>query len=219
MGTESTDADVRLPETPWLIDETQQMLDLLAADLDSGFAALVRSHQRIVYSVIMRAGAHPADAEDLTAQTFLRAYTALLGYDGGRIRALQPRPWLMTIALNTWRNATRDNSRRPKQVPVDRPDELPATVDNTEGVAERVADRRILSDLVARLPEAQRVAVVLRYVCDLSTVEISQVLQCPVGTVKSHIFRGLHRLRTEYALLESSGAVEPTGKATKEVAQ
>lgn len=176
------------------------LLDLLAVDLDAGFTELVRAYQRIVYSVLARTCAQSMDVEDLTAQAFLLAYRALRDYGPDRIRQLEPKPWLVTIALNTWRNAARGHSRRPGQVPLDWAKEFSSRQDSVEVLVERAEERRELADLVARLPEHQRLAVVLRHVCDLSLAEIAQVLGCPVGTVKSHIFRGLQRLRAEYAL-------------------
>jgi RNA polymerase sigma-70 factor (ECF subfamily) len=180
--------------------------NLLAADLDAGFTELVRVHQRVVYSVLVRACAHPVDAEDLTAQAFLRAYRALRGYDADRIHRLDPRPWLLTIALNTWRNFVRDHARRPSQVPLEHAEDLPSRQDSVELQVERGEESRRLTGLVTRLPEPQRLAVVLRHVCQLSVAEIAQVLDCPAGTVKSHIFRGLQRLRVEYAnAMEAEG--------------
>lgn len=204
MSTNSASSDARF-------HETQRLLKLLVTDLDEGFEALVRSHQRIVYSTVLRACAHPVDAEDLAAQTFLRAYTALLGYDETRIMALQPRPWLVTIALNIWRNAVRDSTRQPSQVPLERAAHLPVNGATVEQVAEHHEDRRHLAPMVARLPENQRVAVVLRYVCEFSIAEIADILRCPTATVRSHIFRGLQRLRNEYSPAELSAvpAVAP----------
>jgi RNA polymerase sigma-70 factor, ECF subfamily len=176
------------------------LLDLLAVDLDAGFTELVRAYQRIVYSVLARTCAPSMDAEDLTAQAFLLAYRALRGYEPERIRRLEPRPWLVTIALNAWRNAVRGHARQPGQVPLESAKEVASGQDSVELLVERAEERRELADLVARLPEHQRLAVVLRHVCDLPLTEIAQVLGCPVGTAKSHVFRGLQRLRAEYAL-------------------
>jgi hypothetical protein len=72
----------------------------LAADLDAGFAALFESHQHVLFSTALRICGGWADAEDLTATAFLRAFRALSGYDRERIAALRTRPWLLTILLN-----------------------------------------------------------------------------------------------------------------------
>ena len=72
----------------------------LAADLDAGFAALFEAHQNVLFSTALRICGRWADAEDLTAAAFLRAFRALSGYDRERIAGLRTRPWLLTILLN-----------------------------------------------------------------------------------------------------------------------
>jgi RNA polymerase sigma factor (sigma-70 family) len=170
----------------------------LAEDLDAGFAELVRGHQQVVYAVALRVSGRPQDAEDLAAEAFLRAYRALRGYDAGRIAALRPRAWLCTIVLNTWRNAVRDAARRPRQAPLAELADPPAAGPGVAEQAEANEGLRALAALVAELPEAQRVAVVLRHVVGLSTTEVAAAMGCPEGTAKSHISRGLRRLRATY---------------------
>ncbi|KAA2258165.1 sigma-70 family RNA polymerase sigma factor [Solihabitans fulvus] len=175
---------------------------MLADDLDVGFAEFVRVFQRPVYSAVLRACGHAVDAEDLAAETFLRAYRALRGYDRRRIMALQPRAWLMTVALNTWRNQVRDRARQPSEVPLDGEVEPRSATDPVADTVSRLEDRRLLATLVVGLPAAQRLALVLRYVCDLSVVEVAEAIGCPAGTAKSHVSRGLRRLRAEHAVRE-----------------
>jgi DNA-directed RNA polymerase specialized sigma24 family protein len=86
------------------LDEVDAVLARLVDSPDAGFVDLVRTYQKVVYSVALHACGQSFDAEDLAAETFLRAYSALRGYDRQRILALRPRPWLLTILLNTWRN-------------------------------------------------------------------------------------------------------------------
>ncbi|GLZ36550.1 RNA polymerase sigma factor [Actinokineospora sp. NBRC 105648] len=172
------------------------VLAAIADDLDAGFAELVRANQRIVYSVALRVGG--ADAEDLAAECFLRAYRALRGFDRSRILALRPRSWLLTILLNTWRNQVRTASRRPAMALAELP-ERAVPGPSVEEVVTSAETQRELGGLVARLPEGQRVAVVLRHVVGLPVAEIAAVMQVPEGTVKSHVSRGLARLREQYA--------------------
>lgn len=173
------------------------LLARLVDDLDEGFADLVRAYDGAVYSVALQVCGQQHTAEDLAAEAFLRAYRALRGYPPERIMALQPRAWLLTILLNRWRNAVRDSSRRPAEGPLDAT-ELPHHAPSVEEHAERRERSRELARLVAELPTAQRVAVVLRHVVGLSVTEIGAVMDCPEGTVKSHVSRGLKRLRAAY---------------------
>lgn len=185
------------------MDEAAEALRVaLLADLDSGFAGVVRSYERIVYSVALRLAGRPAEAEDLAAEAFLRAYRALRGYDEARIGALRLRPWLLTIVRNTARNSARDAGRRPAPPPAAEPVEEPAVGPSVEQQVEQHEARRRLGALLSQLPDAQRLAVVLRHVVGLPTAEVAEVLGCPEGTAKSHVSRGLQRLR---ALALTSG--------------
>lgn len=179
-----------------------RLIEQLATDLDAGFAALMHEHQGVVYSVLLRACHHPGDAEDLAAEAFLRAYRALRSYDRERIVALRLRPWLITIALNCWRNLVRHRTRRPAQVSLEHAAEQPAGGDAFERLVDRMAGNRQLAMMIADLPEQQRLAVVLRHVCDLSVTETAEVLGHPEGTVRSLASRGLGALRQRWAVPE-----------------
>ena len=186
-----------------MTDDSAEALRLaLAADLDSGFAEVVRSYERIVYSVALRLTGGAAEAEDLAAEAFLRAYRGLRGYDEERIRSLRLRSWLLTIVRNTARNRARDASRRPAPPPAAEPVEEPAPGPSVEQQVEQHDAQHQLAALLSQLPDAQRLAVVLRHVAGLPTAEVAEVLGCPEGTAKSHISRGLQRLR---ALALTSG--------------
>jgi RNA polymerase sigma-70 factor (ECF subfamily) len=178
----------------------------LARDLDDGFAELVRTYQGLVYAVALRTTGHRADAEDLAAEALLRAYRSLADHladdpDDAWLRTLAPRPWLLTIVVNVRRNQVRDAARRPRTDGATLPDS-PVPGPTVEEHAEHREATEHLAGLLARLPETQRTAVVLRHVTDLPLVEVAEVLGCPVGTAKSHVSRGLARLR---ALVDDPG--------------
>ncbi|HEX3647623.1 MAG TPA: RNA polymerase sigma factor [Pseudonocardiaceae bacterium] len=188
-------------DTPPLSRSDEQLVRSLVHDLDTGFVQLFERYRRIVFSTALRMRGGWADAEDLTADAFLRAYRALSGYRPDQILALKPRTWLLTITLNACRNLQRDAGRRPACEPwdgvdeqVDRPDEK---VDVEQAIADSETSRE-LAALLATLPEHQRAAVVLRHVVDLPINEIAMVLGRPPGTVKSDISRALGRLRRRY---------------------
>jgi RNA polymerase sigma factor (sigma-70 family) len=167
----------------------------LAADRDAAFPHLVRALIDGVYSGALRLTGSRADAEDLTQEAFLRAYRALGEYPPERIRELRLREWVWTIAANLCRNRARSRERHPEEALF----AAAATADPAPGPeahALAAAGREALAAQLARLPWAQRSAVVLRHVTGLSYEEAAAALGRPVGTVKADVHRGLQQLRT-----------------------
>ena len=159
-------------------------------DADLLFPRLVRAHASDVWTTALRLTGNRSDAEDLVQEVFTSAWTALRSWPPERIDALQPRAWLVTITLNAWRNGLRSAARRPRTAPLlDHDAAVPPT--------DRLDETERLAELVARLPEAYRAPVVLRHVVGLSYAEISTALDCPPGTVKAQVSRGLALLRKE----------------------
>lgn len=156
----------------------------LATDLEGAFSDLVRMLGDDVYSGLRRL-VGPDAAEDLTQETFIRAYGALSGYDRARIRELRLRGWIWTIALNLGRNHARDRARRP--IPAELTDTGTGDPEPTDSVA---WDRRL-----ALLSGPQRKAVVLRHVVGLAYGEIAEATGRAEATVRSDVHRGLSRLR------------------------
>jgi RNA polymerase sigma factor (sigma-70 family) len=157
----------------------------LATDLDKSFPKVVETMGSNLFWGLRRICGDHQEAEDLTQETFIRAYRALDGYDPERIRAIDLRPWLWTIAMNLGRNHLRDRSRRPTYVKwTETSHEDPEPVDTVTW------DNRL-----SALNDHQRTAVVLRHVVGLGIVEISEITGRPEGTVKADVHRGLARLR------------------------
>lgn len=166
----------------------------LAGDLDGAFPDLVRMLQDDVFSGALRMTGNRADAEDITQEAFVRAYRALSGYPAARIRDLQVRGWVWTIAANLCRNRARSRARKPE---MSMPDGMPVA-DASPGPEQIVLDLdggERLAARVATLPWAQREAVVLRHVVGLGYAEIGEALERPVGTVKADVHRAIARLR------------------------
>jgi RNA polymerase sigma factor (sigma-70 family) len=166
----------------------------LSYDLEAAFPDVVAAYEGAVYSTALRMSGRPEDAADLAAEAFLRAYVALRAYPPARIGELQLRPWLLTIVLNLVRNEVRAASRRPGQVPL-ADHHRPAPGETPEEGAQRHDGQARLGCLLGGLPEAQRTAVVLRHVVGLPYGELALAMGCPEGTAKSHVARGLRRLR------------------------
>jgi RNA polymerase sigma factor (sigma-70 family) len=182
------------------MDIQPELPDRLARDLDGSFEELVLAHQRLVFGLALRVVGDRADAEEVAQDTFERAYHALAGYPAERVAAMRLRPWLARIALNLARNRLR---RRPAPTrPLEDGDGRPLAVAapaaaEPAAVAERGQERELLAELLAGLPRPYREAVVLRHVEGLAYAEVAEVLGRPVGTVKTHVHRGVRQLRVE----------------------
>lgn len=164
----------------------------LADDTDAAFSDLVRSLQDGIYSGVFQLTRDVHDAQDVTQETFVRVYRALQHYDADRIRSLDIRPWVWTIALNLCRNRARTKARRPEvHESVERAHSAPDPGD--EVIA---ADLGLWRARLARLTGPQRTVVVLHHVVGLPHSEIAVVTGRPESTTRSDLRRGLTHLRT-----------------------
>lgn len=179
-------------------DDAAPILEALLEDLDTGFAGLYNTYRVYVYTVTLRATGSTSDAEDLTAETFLRAYRSLVSARPPDLGTLRPRAWLLTIALNTLRNHRRSRARKPPPGPLENAPDRCDPGQNPQRAAEQNETARELAAGLATLPDRQREAVVLRHVLDLPIAEIAQVMDVPEGTAKSHVSRGLAALRVHH---------------------
>lgn len=157
------------------------------------FEALYRKYLAQVYSFALYELRNVQEAEDVTAQVFMRA---LAGLPGFREQAEPPqssfRVWLFQIARNTLSNERRRRRRHP-ETPIELAEMMPATDD----VAREVVARDELArawEAIDRLPAPSRRAVVLRFVHEMSTREIAEVLGKTDGSVRVLIHRAVRRL-------------------------
>ena len=175
----------------------EQLLSLLATDLDYHFRQLVILYQQRLYSFALRLVGSPQDAEDIVQESFLRTYHALKSYPVLKVRALRLRQWLYAITLNIFRNRQRKTEHQ--SIPLDTSEESPLLEieDPSCGPDEEAywhEMRRELEMKLASLAERYRIAVTLYYFEDLSYTEIAELLNQPIGTVKAHVHRALRQL-------------------------
>jgi RNA polymerase sigma-70 factor (ECF subfamily) len=171
------------------------ILEAQRGSLDA-FNRLVRRHERAVYNVALRLVGTTMAAEEVTQDTFMRAYGALARFRGGDFR-----PWLLRIATNRAYDELRRRKRAPGSF-----EELTyepevewstlTSVEEPDARAERLELAKVLEDALAQLPTDQRVAVVLSDVQGYDYVEIAAITGVPYGTVKSRLSRARSRLRT-----------------------
>jgi RNA polymerase sigma-70 factor (ECF subfamily) len=160
-------------------------------------------HLDTLFNVALRLTGNASDAEDLVQDTVAKAYRAWDKYEPGT----NCRAWLVTILRNTFINQFRRESRRPSQVQFDSVEDINVFESVQDKDPEGSFYHSIVDDEVKRaiqdLPEEFRLPVVLSDVEGMSYAEIAEILELPVGTVKSRLFRGRRRLQQrlyEYAL-------------------
>lgn len=157
------------------------------------FDLLVLKYQRKIMRLLSRMIREPAEVEDVAQETFIKAYRALPQFRGDSAFYT----WLYRIAINTARNWQAASNRRPQTV---------STLENDEGETfsqidsltdqstpeSLMATRQIaqtVNEAINALPEDLRTAIVLREIEGMSYEDIANSMGCPIGTVRSRIFR------------------------------
>jgi RNA polymerase sigma-70 factor (ECF subfamily) len=154
---------------------------------------LVLKYQHKVVKLVMRYLRNPADAEDVAQEAFVKAYRALPQFRGDSAFYT----WLYRIAINTAKNALAARDRNPVSYELDvhgsddSSDMIGRLKDpeTPEGLALTEEIRDTVNHAIGELPEDLRTAIVLRELEGMSYEEIAASMDCPVGTVRSRIFR------------------------------
>lgn len=171
------------------VDDRALVAAVLAGDRDA-FAMIVDRETPAVYRSCLRILGRQHDAEDATQDAFVAAFRAVRTYRGdGPLGA-----WLLRIAT---REAFRHLAQRRPTDPLDDVTRSRAADPGAEPARAVVAaeERERIREAVARLPEPYREVVALRFFGELSLAEVAAVTGRPLNTVKTHLRRGLERLR------------------------
>jgi RNA polymerase sigma-70 factor (ECF subfamily) len=173
-------------------DNDQQLVQRVQKGDKTAFDLLVLKYQHRVLKLVSRFVNDAAEAQDVAQDAFLKAYRALPSFRGDSAFYT----WLYRIAINTAKNALVSNRRRPIDFDLDLqdPDQYDRhaklkDVDTPEGVLLTEEIRAVVERAMEQLPEDLRTAIVLREIEGLSYEEIAEAMDCPVGTVRSRIFR------------------------------
>jgi len=173
------------------------------------FDLLVRKYQHKVLKLVGRFIANQAEAEDVAQEAFIKAYRALGSFRGDSAFYT----WIYRIAINTAKNALVSNKRRPIDFNLDLQD--PEQYERQARLKELATpERLLLTDEIRQtvqqamrdLPADLRTAIMLRELDGLSYEEIAEAMECPVGTVRSRIFRAREAIDGKLKpLLEADG--------------
>jgi len=173
-------------ETDQLLVERVQKGDKTAFDV------LVKKYQHKIISLIMRYVPDHAEAMDVAQEAFIKAYNALARFRGESAFYT----WMYRIAINTAKNHLVAQGRRPPLSDVDASDAEQYSVDSrlkeTASPEHELLTAEIeqtVHDAIEALPEDLKTAIVLREMEGMSYEDIAQAMECPIGTVRSRIFR------------------------------
>ena len=156
------------------------------------FDLLVLKYEQKIVNLVMRYVRDPEQALDISQEAFIKAYRALPRFRGDSAFYT----WLYRIAVNTAKNYLAAQRRRPMDIELDLQDQeqygLHAKLketDTPETVSMSDETRDALERAIEALPDDLRTAIILRELDGMSYEEIAQTMDCPVGTVRSRIFR------------------------------
>ena len=173
-------------------DLTDEELVVLAQKGDTrAFELLVRKYQHKIVQLVGRL-VGDGDAHDVAQETLIKAWRALKGFQGNSAFYT----WLYRIGINTAKNHLVSRGRRPSNQDIDVADaeqfghtEQMSDIDTPESLLLSDEIKQKVGEVIARLPPDLRQAIVLRELEGLSYEEIAEAMDCPIGTVRSRIFR------------------------------
>jgi RNA polymerase sigma-70 factor (ECF subfamily) len=169
------------------------------------FAEIVKNHQRLVWHMAWRMLQHRQEAEDCSQEVFLRVHQNLKQYRGESALST----WIGRVAFSVALRMAQKRKLR-LDIPSDFEPELAFEhISSTENVQSAHAEAEQLQALYAaieQLPSLPRTVLSMHYRDGLAITEIAGILDCPEGTVKSHLNRGRNRLKIALAHMEASYA-------------
>ncbi|AVP93038.1 MULTISPECIES: RNA polymerase sigma factor RpoE [Aeromonas] len=173
-----------------LLDE--QLVERVQRGDKNAFNLLVKKYQHKVVNLVARYVNNPGDVPDVAQEAFIKAYRALPTFRGESAFYT----WLYRIAVNTAKNYLTSQGRRPPSSDVEADEaeyygggEALQEVATPENLALTDEIKRTVFAAIEALPEDLRTAITLREMEGLSYEEIAEIMDCPVGTVRSRIFR------------------------------
>ena len=184
----------------------KQLVERVKRGDKRAFDLLILKYQHKIISLVGRYLRDQDEVQDVTQESFIKAYRALPNFRGDSAFYT----WLYRIAINTAQNQLVSRSRRPPDTDIDADDgefqDNYAVLRDNESPEDVLAMGQMESVIyraIGDLPEELKVAVTLREFEGLSYDEIAEVMECPVGTVRSRIFRAREAIEKKIAAIEN----------------
>ncbi|WP_347554711.1 RNA polymerase sigma factor RpoE [Robbsia sp. KACC 23696] len=182
-------------------DIDQELVERVQRGDKVAFELLVGKYQRKIVRLISRLVRDPSEVEDVAQEAFIKAYRAIPQFRGESAFYT----WLYRIAVNTAKNYLASQGRRaPTATDTDSEDaetfddaSLLRDINTPESVLMSKQIAETVNAVMAGLPEELRNAIALREIDGLSYEEIAELMQCPIGTVRSRIFRAREAIATK----------------------
>lgn len=184
------------------MDDEPALLQRARSGDHAAFAALVDGHQRYVYNLALRVVNNEQEAQDLAQETFVRAWLALPNFRGQS----QFRTWLYRIVTNLCYNRLPGLRRSLNDLGDDVLPDIPESDGAQTDPARELESMELRAHLhraIDALEGHYRLLIVLRYQQELAYEEIAGLLNLPLGTVKTGLFRAKEKLRNALAKFES----------------
>ncbi len=215
-----SDADAAVPDVAQTMEKTasmsterdidQQLVLRVQRGDKKAFELLVNKYHRKIGRLLSRMIRDQSEIEDITQEAFIKAYRALPSFRGESAFYT----WLYRIAINTAKNYLASLNRRPV-LSTEYEDEDGETLDTASQLPDmntpetELMNRQIVrtvNEAVESLPEELRTAITLREMEGLSYEDIAEVMNCPIGTVRSRIFRAREAIAVRLKpMIESQG--------------
>ena len=184
----------------------KQLVERVKRGDKRAFDLLILKYQHKIISIVGRYLGDQNDVQDVSQETFIKAYRAIPNFRGESAFYT----WLYRIAVNTAKNHLVSKSRRPPNIDVDIDDgefqNNSAVLRDNESPQASLATsqmEQVIFRSIENLPSELRIAVTLREFDGLSYEEIAKIMNCPVGTVRSRIFRAREAIEKKIMLMDN----------------
>ena len=180
--------------------DEQQLIRQAKDGSADAFRILVERYMKHAYNVAYSFVNNHDDAEDISQEAFVRVYRSLRSFRGDSAFTT----WLYRIIVNLSMNFLNHNKKK-NQREVHDSVLMEMLAENNPGTGHSLDVQIPIEHALLRLTTLQRTVVTLRHLDGLSTKEVSTIMRCSEGTVKTHLHRGLRKMRTALQYLKDGG--------------